>query len=98
MERALQAEMSHHLGFEANQPKPAGATNSRNGYTSKTLLTDHGEVSIDVCRDRQGTFEPQLVRKRERRVSGFDDRILALYACRMSVRDIQGHLPRDVRR
>src|SRR5688572_28296011 len=92
MERALQAEMSHHLGFEANQAKPAGTTNCRNGYTSKTLLTDQGEVSIDVPRDRQGTFEPQLIRKRERRVSGFDDRILALYARGMSVRDIQGHL------
>lgn len=92
MERALQAEMSHHLGFEANQAKPAGTTNSRNGYTSKTLLMDQGEVTIDVPRDRQGTFEPQLIRKRERRVSGFDDRILALYARGMSVRDIQGHL------
>ncbi|MCZ2110358.1 MAG: IS256 family transposase [Dehalococcoidia bacterium] len=92
MERVLQAEMTHHLGFEANQPKPAGADNGRNGYTSKTVLTDQGELTIDVPRDRQGTFEPQLVRKRERRVSGFDDRILALYARGMSVRDIQGHL------
>jgi putative transposase len=92
VEKALQAEMTQHLGFEANQGKPAGASNGRNGYTSKTLLTDHGEVTVDVPRDRQGTFEPQLVRKRERRVAGFDDRILALYARGMSVRDIQGHL------
>lgn len=92
VERALQAEMSHHLGFEPGQEKPAGTTNGRNGYTSKTLLTDQGEVTIDVPRDRQGTFEPQLVKKRERRVAGFDDRILALYARGMSVRDIQGHL------
>jgi putative transposase len=92
VEKVLQAEMTHHLGFEANQGKPAGATNGRNGYTSKTLLTDHGEVTIDVPRDRQGTFEPQLVHKRERRVGAFDDRILALYARGMSVRDIQGHL------
>lgn len=92
VERALQAEMSHHLGFEPGQEKPAGTTNGRNGYTSKTILTDQGEVTIDVPRDRQGTFEPQLVKKRERRVAGFDDRILALYARGMSVRDIQGHL------
>lgn len=92
VEKALQAEMSHHLGFESGQEKPAGASNGRNGYSSKTLLTDHGEVTIDVPRDRQGTFEPQLVRKRERRVGAFDDRILALYARGMSVRDIQGHL------
>lgn len=92
VEKALQAEMSHHLGFEPGQEKPAGTTNGRNGYTSKTLLTDQGEVTIDVPRDRQGTFDPQLVKKRERRVAGFDDRILALYARGMSVRDIQGHL------
>jgi putative transposase len=92
VEKALQTEMSHHLGFESGQEKPAGASNGRNGYSSKTLLTDHGEVTIDVPRDRQGTFEPQLVRKRERRVGAFDDRILALYARGMSVRDIQGHL------
>jgi putative transposase len=92
VERVLQAEMSHHLGFDPGQVKPAGAANGRNGYTSKTILTEQGEVSIDVPRDRQGTFEPQLVRKRERRVGAFDDRILALYARGMSVRDIQGHL------
>lgn len=92
VERALQAEMSQHLGFEPGQEKPSGTNNGRNGYTSKTLLTENGEVTIDVPRDRQGTFEPQLVRKRERRVSGFDARILALYARGMSVRDIQGHL------
>lgn len=92
VERALQGEMSHHLGFEPGQAKPPGASNGRNGYSSKTLLTEQGEVTVDVPRDRHGTFDPQLVRKRERRVSGFDDRILALYARGMSVRDIQGHL------
>jgi len=69
VEKALQGEATHHLGFEAGQQRPAGAANGRNGYTSKTLLTDQGEVTIDVPRDRQGTFEPQLVRKRERRVA-----------------------------
>src|SRR5205809_267642 len=80
VEKVLQAEMTHHLGFEAGQEKPSGATNGRNGYTSKRLLTEQGEITIDVPRDRQGSFEPQLVRKRERRVGAFDARILALYA------------------
>jgi len=92
VERALQAEMTHHLGFDANGKKPDGATNGRNGYSSKTLLTEHGEIPVEVPRDRDGTFEPQIVKKRERRLAGFDDRILALYARGMTVRDIQGHL------
>jgi putative transposase len=91
VERALQAEMTEHLGFAPGE-RPADAPNLRNGYTSKTLVTDHGEVVVDVPRDRDGTFEPKLVRKRERRLAGFDDKILALYARGMSVRDIQGHL------
>jgi putative transposase len=73
VERVLQAEMTEHLGFETGE-RPAGASNGRNGYTPKTLVTDHGELVIDVPRDRDGTFEPKLVRKRERRLAGFDDR------------------------
>lgn len=92
VEKALQAELASHLGYEAGQTRPEGTSNGRNGYTSKTLLTDQGEVTVDVPRDREGSFEPQLVRKRERRLAGFDDRILALYARGMSVRDIKGHL------
>lgn len=92
VEKALQAELTSHLGYEAGQGRPDGASNGRNGYSTKTLLTDQGEVTVDVPRDREGTFEPQLVRKRERRLTGFDDRILALYARGMSVRDIKGHL------
>jgi putative transposase len=92
VERVLQAEMAEHLGYDHGERRPASAGNGRNGYTSKTLATDDGPVSIDVPRDRDGTFEPQLVKKRERRLAGFDDRILALYARGMSVRDIQGHL------
>ena len=91
VEKALQGEMTQHLGFDAGT-KPAGAENGRNGYTTKTLITDHGEIPIQVPRDRAGTFEPKVVRKRERRVSGFDEKILALYARGMTVRDIQGHL------
>jgi putative transposase len=91
VEKVLQAEMTEHLGFESGE-RPAGAANGRNGYSSKTLVTDHGEVVVDVPRDREGTFEPKLVRKRERRLAGFDERIIALYARGMTVRDIQGHL------
>src|SRR5690606_3825635 len=72
--------------------KAPSSGNGRNGYTSKTVVTDEGPVTVDVPRDRNGTFEPQLVKKRERRLAGFDDRILALYARGMSVRDIQGYL------
>lgn len=90
VEKALQAEMTHHLGYEQGQQKPGA--NGRNGYTSKILTTDHGDVTVDVPRDREGTFEPRIIKKRERRLAGFDDRILALYARGMTVRDIQGHL------
>lgn len=92
VEKALQAEMTDHLGRDQGQARAPGATNGRNGYTSKILTTDHGDVTIDVPRDREGTFEPKIVKKRERRLAGFDERILALYARGMTVRDIQGHL------
>lgn len=90
VEKALQAEMTHHLGYDPGGEK-TGA-NGRNGYTSKTVSTDHGDVTIDVPRDREGTFEPKVIPKRARRLSGFDERILGLYARGMTVRDIQGHL------
>lgn len=92
MERALGAEMSHHLGYAPGQAKPEGTTNHRNGKGSKTVLTDGGEVTIDVPRDRAGTFEPQLIGKHERRFTGFDDKIVAMYARGMSVREIQAFL------
>ncbi len=92
MERLLEEEMSAHLGFEKNDPEGRGSGNSRNGYTSKKVQTETGEVDVRVPRDRAGTFEPKLVAKRQRRLEGFDDKVLALYARGMSVRDIQGHL------
>src|SRR5579884_1310965 len=92
VEKALQAEMTEHLGHEPGQAKPAGSANIRNGYSSKIVSTDHGEVTIDVPRDREGTFEPKIIKKRQKRLAGFDERILALYARGMSVREIQGHL------
>jgi putative transposase len=92
MERLLEEEMSAHLGFEKNAPEGNGSGNSRNGYSTKTVQTETGAVDVRVPRDRAGSFEPQLVPKRQRRLEGFDDKVLALYARGMSVRDIQGHL------
>ena len=92
MERALGAEMTQHLGYRAGEAKPEGIRNHRNGKGSKTVLTDSGEVTIEVPRDRHGTFEPQLIGKHERRFTGFDDKIIAMYARGMSVREIQKFL------
>jgi putative transposase len=92
IERALSAEMTHHLGFEAGQAKPDGTTNGRNGSSAKTVITDSGSVRIDVPRERHGSFEPQLIGKHERRLTGFDDKIIAMYARGMTVREIQGFL------
>lgn len=92
VERALAAEMTDHLGYEPGAPEGQGSGNSRNGVGKKTLRTDQGEVTVDVPRDRNGTFEPQLVKKHQRSFKGFDDKILSMYARGMSVRDIQAHL------
>jgi len=92
LERALEVELTDHLGFEPHQEPSGGAGNTRNGSTPKTLITEHGSVPIDTPRDRAGTFEPQIVRKRQRRFEGFDDKILALYARGLSTRDIEAHL------
>jgi len=92
VERALEVEISDHLGYEPHREPPGGTGNTRNGSTSKTLQTEHGPVDVRTPRDRAGTFEPQLVRKRQRRFEGFDEKILALYARGMSTRDIERHL------
>ena len=92
IERALNAEMSHHLGYEAGQAKPEGVTNHRNGNSAKSVITDSGSVRIEVPREREGTFEPQLIGKHERRLTGFDDKIIAMYARGMTVREIQGFM------
>jgi len=92
IERALGGELTHHLGYAPGGTKPDDTTNHRNGTGSKTVLTDDGPLPIDVPRDRAGTFEPRLVAKHERRFAGFDDKILALYARGMTVREIQGFL------
>ena len=92
IERALGAELSQHLGYATGQAKPADASNHRNGKSAKTVLTDSGPLAIEVPRDRMGTFEPQLIGKHERRFTGFDDKIIAMYARGMTVREIQGYL------
>jgi len=92
IERALGAEMSHHLGYPAGADKPETATNHRNGKSGKTLLTDDGPLRIDVPRDREAGFEPKLIGKHERHFTGFDDKIIAMYARGMTVREIQGFL------
>jgi putative transposase len=92
LERALGAELTEHLGYEKHDPAGYGSGNTRNGTTGKTLKGKNGEVTIEVPRDRNGTFEPQIVKKHQIRFDGFDDKILSMYARGMSTRDIQGHL------
>lgn len=92
IERALGGELTHHLGYPPGGTKPQEASNHRNGTSGKTVLTDDGAMAIDVPRDREGTFEPRFIPKHERRFTGFDDKILALYARGMTVREIQGFL------
>jgi putative transposase len=96
IERALGAELSHHLGYAPGEDKPTEASNARanhrNGASAKTVLTEDGPLRIDVPRDRAGSFEPLLIAKHERRFSGFDDKILAMYARGMTMREIQGFL------
>src|SRR5215217_7003129 len=92
VETALGAELTDHLGYPPGQAPPGGAANTRNGSTPKTLQTELGPVQVKTPRDRQGSFEPQLVGKRQTRLAGLDDKILGLYAGGMTVRDISAHL------
>jgi putative transposase len=92
VERALEAEMTEHLGHTKNASVANAAGNARNGKSKKTLKGDFGELPIDVPRDRHASFEPQIVPKHQTRWTGFDDKILSLYARGMTVREIQGHL------
>lgn len=92
VERALETEMSEHLGHDKSGAVTNRTSNTRNGHSAKTLQGDFGELLLDIPRDRQGAFEPQLVAKHQTRWSGFDDKIISLYARGLSVREIQGHL------
>jgi putative transposase len=92
LERALQGEMAHYLGYERDDPAGAGTGNSRNGASTKTVSTTNGPVTIRVPRDRNGEFEPTIVPKRKRRVGQIDELVLSCYARGMSTRDIESHL------
>lgn len=87
-ERALNAEIDHHL----ESGEPDGRNNTRNGYGRKTVLTDTGRIELEVPRDRLATFDPQLIAKYRRRLPGFDEKVISMYARGMSVREIQSHL------
>lgn len=92
VEKALSAEMTEHLGYEKHAVSGRGTGNSRNGMSEKTLKTESGEIPIEVPRDRNGSFEPQLVKKHQTHFDGFDEKIISMYARGMTVREIQGHL------
>ncbi|MWL88751.1 IS256 family transposase [Cupriavidus sp. SW-Y-13] len=92
IERALGAELGHHLGYPAGTERLAETTNQRNGKSAKTVLTEDGPLRLDIPRDRDGSFAPILIPKHERRFTGFDDKIIAMYARGMTVREIQAFL------
>jgi transposase-like protein len=92
MNRALDAELTDHLGYERGDSVGRGSGNNRNGTSPKTVLTDAGAVPVEVPRDRNGTFEPKLVAKRQRRLDGFNDLVIGLVARGMTVRDVRAHL------
>jgi putative transposase len=92
IERALNAELTHHLGYEAHGDASEVTDNRRNGHTPKTVETESGPVALQIPRDRDGDFAPQLVKKGQRRLEGFDEKVISLYARGMSMREIQGHL------
>ena len=92
LQRALEAEMTEHLGYEKNSNAGDNSGNSRNGHTEKTVLLENQSTTIDVPRDRNGTFEPVIVPKHEKRVPLFNDQIISMYSFGMSDRDIKAHL------
>src|SRR4051794_36689676 len=92
IERVLEGEITHHLGYEKHSPIGDNSGNSRNGKTKKTLKGKAGEIEITVPRDRNAEFEPKFIRKSQRRFDGFDEKIISMYARGMSQREIQGHL------
>ena len=92
LERALQAELTHHLGYDKHSPAGQNSGNSRNGKSKKTLKGEFGNLPLEVPRDRNSTFEPQIVAKGQTRFEGFDDKILSLYARGMTTRQIKQHL------
>ena len=92
LERAMNAELTEHLGYDKHDPVGNNSGNSRNGVTTKTLKGEFGEMALETPRDRQGTFEPKIIGKGQTRFTGFDDKIISMYSRGMSTREIQGHL------
>jgi len=92
LERAMNAELTHHLGYDKHDPAGYNSGNSRNGSSSKTVKGDFGQLEIEVPRDRSSTFEPQVLPKHQTRFTGFDDKIVSMYARGMTTREIEGHL------
>ena len=92
LERAMQAEMTDHLGYEKHAPTGKKSGNSRNGGYKKTVKGEFGNLDVAVPRDRNSTFEPVIIPKGESRFTGFDDKIISMYARGMTTREIQGHL------
>lgn len=92
LERAMNAELTEHLGYDKHDPAGNNSGNSRNGVTTKTLKGDFGEMPLETPRDRKGTFEPKIISKGQTRFTGFDDKIISMYSRGMSTREIQGHL------
>ena len=97
LERALQAEMTDHLGYEKHDPAGHHRGNTRNGKSQKTLKGEFGELELETPRDRKATFEPKIVVKGQTRWTGFDDKIISMYAWVMTTREIQGPPGRDLR-
>ena len=94
MQEALEAELDTELGYPKNGSLPEGQTNRRNGHTSKSVRSNRGEIKLSILRDREGEFEPAIIKKHQKEVSGIEEQILALYAKGVSVREIQDHLNR----
>jgi len=92
IERAMQGEITSHLGYDKHSPAGNNSGNSRNGTSTKTIKSDRGDFPVDVPRDRNGTFEPQIIPKGQTRFDGFDDKIISMYSRGMTTRDIQMHL------
>lgn len=92
IEQLLELERDEHLGYERYQQTPEPKANARNGYAQKNVRSVHGEVDLDIPRDRAGTFEPAVVKKHQRDISELEDKVISMYAKGMTTRDIQAHL------
>jgi putative transposase len=92
VETLLEGELTDHLGFEKHDQKAKTTDNTRNGYTPKTVKSKFGEIDLDVPRDRKSDFEPQIVKKRQKDISGLEEKIISMYAKGMTTRDIQAHI------